>query len=156
MAISQLFKFLGGAYQLAKLDAARAFPGETIAPEDLRYHRLLVSAGKVGAAIGALAGVWVGYELYMHPDGSNRDAGSMMMAVVFAPLMMVAAGLLSGVSWVGLFAPNAFLRSRIGRHWMKLCGTKSAVAARIVAALTSLLTSGLFVFFPICAWLGKV
>lgn len=49
---------------------------------------------------------------------------SIMMTFVFAPLMMLAAGMLAGVSWAGLFLPGTFFNSSIGTRWMKLCGTK--------------------------------
>jgi hypothetical protein len=75
--------------------------------------------------------------------------------MVAAPLM-VAAGVLAGVSWAGLFMPGTFFNSSIGAHWMKLCGTKGATSTRLTAAITALLATGIFIFFPICVWLGKV
>lgn len=154
MALSQLINFLGGARRLAKLDPTTAFPNE--APEQAQCHRTLVRAGKAGAVIGALFGIWVGYELYLHPDKPDFDGRSIMMTFVFAPLMMVAAGMLSGVSWAGLFMPGTFFSSSIGAHWMKLCGTKGAKSTRLTAAITALLATGIFIFFPICVWLGKI
>lgn len=154
MALSQLINFLSGASRLAKLDPTTAFPGE--APEQAQCHRTLVRAGKAGAVVGAIFGVWVSYELYLHPDKADLDGRSIMMTFVLAPLMMVAAGMLAGVSWAGLFMPGTFFSSSIGGHWMKLCGTKGANSTRLTAAATALLATGVFIFFPICVWLGKV
>jgi hypothetical protein len=156
MAISQLLNILNGARKLAKLDPATAFPGEVITEEDIKHHQILVRAGKIGAFIGVVFGTWVGYELYLHPHSPTRDARSLMMTFVFAPLMMVAVGMLGGVSWAGVFVPSAFFSGPIGAHWMKLCGTKGSKSTRFVAALSSLLTTGVFIFVPICVRLGKV
>lgn len=154
MALGQLINFLRGAGQLAKVDPATAFPDEAL--EQAQCHRILVRAGKAGAVVVAIFGGWVGYELYLHPDQPNPDGRSIMMTFVLAPLMMLAAGMLAGVSWAGLFMPGTFFSSSIGAHWMKLCGTKGATSTRLTAAITALLATGVFIFFPICVWLGKV
>lgn len=154
MALSQLINFLDGASRLAKLDPTTAFPD--VAPDQVRCHRALVRAGKVGAVFGAIFGIWVSYELYLHPNDADSGVRSIMMGFVLAPLIMVAAGILGGVSWAGLFLPGTFFNGSIGAHWMKVCGTKRSKSTRLVAAIAALLTTGLFIFLPICAWLGKV
>jgi hypothetical protein len=156
MAISQLIRFLSGANQLARLDTATAFPGEVIAPEQFKYHRILVRAGKIGAFVGMLFGIWVGYELYTHPDRPDQDGGQIVMIFVLAPLMMIVVGILGGVSWAGILMPGTFFSGPVGAHWMKLSGAKSPGSVRLVAATTLFLTIGLLIFFLICAWLGKV
>jgi uncharacterized membrane protein len=154
MAITQLINFISGATRLAKLDTTTAFPGE--APEQLQYHRILVRAGKVGVIVGVIFGVWMSYELYLHPESPDPNGQSIMMTFVVAPLIMVIVGMLGGVSWTGLFVPGTFFSGSVGVHWMKLCGTKGPKSTRLAAAITALLTTGVFIFSPICVWLGKI
>jgi len=156
MALSQLISFLSEAGRLAKMDPDTAFPGETVTPDQVGCHRLLVRAGKIGAGLGAVFGAWMGYELYLHPDSASPDGRQVMMVFVLAPLMMVVVGILCGLSWAGLFLPGAFYNGPVGAHWMKLAGTKRPGSTRLVVAIVALLTTGWIVFFPICVWLGKV
>jgi hypothetical protein len=156
MAIGQLLKFIGGARQLAKLDPATAFPGQTITSDQLRCHRILIRAGVAGALVGALFGIWFGIELYLHPDTSSPDGGTMLMAFVAAPLMTVVGGILGGVSWAGVFLPTAFFNGPLGAHWMKFSGARGPTSARVVAAITAMLAIGLLLFLCICVRLGKI
>jgi len=90
------------------------------------------------------------------PSKADLDGRSVMLTFVFAPLMMVAAGMLAGVWWAGLFMFGTFFGSSIGARWMKLCGTKGSTSTRLTAAITVLLATGIFIFLSICVWLGKV
>ena len=125
MALSRLINFLSGATRLAKLDPATAFPDKrrtgamSSNPRPCRQGR---------RRRGAIFGVWISHELYLHPDTAEPDGRSIMMTFVLAPLMMLAAGMLAGVSWAGLFMPGTFFSSSTGAHWMKLCGTKGATS----------------------------
>ena len=56
--------------------------------------------------------------------------------------MFGAVGLVFGVAVACLFAPSSFLTSSVGQKWMKLIGTKSVLAARIVCLILALLIAG--------------
>ena len=67
----------------------------------------------------------------------------------YTPLMFAVEGMVFGVSVACLFAPREFLTGPVGQKWMRLIGTESIVAARIVCLLITLLFSG---FIALVAW----
>jgi hypothetical protein len=81
-------------------------------------------------AIGVGLGVAVDVLAWQEGTEGKEDA-FVYMAIVF-PLALAVAGLLFGVAAACAFAPRKFLAGPVGRKWMKLIGTKSIAAARLV------------------------
>jgi hypothetical protein len=155
MAIYRLIKIFRAAAEYAKLDPAKQWPVGCASPDQYRHHNIIVMCGKVGAAIGLLAGIAVAFELYSHPRHPTLESED-ILKIVLTPFLATAGGILGGACWAGVFAPDSFINSPAGAYWAALIRAKSPATARAKALLIALLVTAFFVFFAICVVIGKV
>jgi hypothetical protein len=120
------------------VDTARALP-PAVDPADAearshsRYHQRVVFVGVCCAAIGAAFGLIITAVVT-----ANGMSGGNIRKIVLMPVMYGAGGFVFGMALMCVVAPRAFLAGPIGAPWMKLIGTKSVPAARIICLLFSL------------------
>jgi hypothetical protein len=126
----------------AMYDAARAaaagHPGGT--PDHARMHRRILlfglSLGGGGLAVGLLF-----LRSVIREDRPNTSWG----AVIAIVAMVTFIGYFVGVALGCLFAPSDFYAGPVGQRWLRLVGTQSVTAARVVCLALIALVIGLAV-----------
>jgi hypothetical protein len=148
MAIIKLFRFLREGKSYLVPDEAAL---DQLAPEEVAhhssFHRRIVVVSSLFGSVGV--GLGVGIDVLAQQEGTEGKEGAFVyMAIVF-PLALAAAGLLFGVAATCAFAPRDFLAGPVGRKWMRLIGTKSIAAARLVCLAVVL---GVSLIATVAAW----
>lgn len=142
-----LFRFFESAGKLAALDDEAALELGDLAPAHIRQHRRIVLLGGALGLVGLGAGIALAF-FSMGPGGARREG----KAIMLAPALFAAAGVLFGVAAGCLFAPTAFLAGPVGQKWMRLVGTRSVLFARLVCLVLLSLPVSFLTFLAWIAW----
>jgi hypothetical protein len=97
------------------------------------YHRRIFWSGAIWTILFAVAGPAALLQEAIH-NNIRHNAFDWLEVV----LVSGAAGLFFGVAVACLFAPRDFLEGPVGSRWMRMIGTKSVGAARLVCLVVAL------------------
>jgi CBS-domain-containing membrane protein len=145
--LSQLLGFFKEAGKYASPDEDAVERAGSEAPRHVSFHKRIVAVSVIFGFIGALIGV--GMIVLAIGENAVQDDGA---EILLAPLVFAAAGLVFGVSVTCLFAPRSFITGPVGQKWMQLIGTQSAVVARVVCLLFTMLLLGFIALMAWAAW----
>jgi hypothetical protein len=140
MALFEFFRFFSGATKYISEDPAALKAAGKEAPQQLAYHRRVVSFGALFGVVGVLLGIPVVAELYRETGGNPH--GHEVLGLIAAPMATGVAGACFGVAMACLFAPRYFLEGPVGKKWMRFIGTNNVAVARIVCLLVGLAIGG--------------
>jgi hypothetical protein len=129
-----LFGRMFGAARVAAVgDTAAAGP-----PDHARINRRILILGFVVGSAGLALGL-----LFLRstdrPDNPNTDWGAALKTIA----LLTFASYFVGISVGCLTAPAAFFDGPVGQRWLKLIGTRSVAAARLVCLALIVLVVGL-------------
>jgi len=95
------------------------------------------------AIVGAIVGPCVILLAAMQGERVQKST------LIYSPFIFGGISYMVGVAGAFLFAPTKYLKSEAGQKWLKMVGTSSILAARIVCAVLASLALGLFIYIAV-------
>ena len=139
--------FFREAADYVEVDDAAIVETGADASRDVSIHKRIVAAGIVFGLLGAASGVAM-IVLAAKTGRNHKEEESFLLA----PLIFAVMGCLLGPAAAITFVPTRFLTSPVGQRWMRLVGTESVVAARIICSIFLVLLVAIVAVFGAIAW----
>jgi hypothetical protein len=93
--------------------------------------------------------------MFLSPPAGGMAPGDLGL-LVFAPLVMLVLGIISGAGWVCTFLPRSFFETPAGALWLRTVGTTNVASARFISCFMGLLGIGACVGLIACIATGHV
>ena len=150
MRFGMFFRFFSGVADFSQMPLGELDKSAEGFSRLRRQHRSVIFGGLFGGVVGFIFGIISAVTMITQPRGNNEGIGF----VIFAVVVMMAFGILSGAGWVFTFLPANYFLSAAGARYMGMIGTKRVGVARFVSLIMGVLGVGACVGTIVCIVTG--